>query len=94
MPLALMGIFKYPKGGKSWKELFDTYTFTVLFKHCFGLFLFPSCNGVFWLSEVIREKEWNLPFLLAIIYMTIYLLIVEYRLVFSFLFDSGAKQQG
>ncbi|MBS4190823.1 hypothetical protein KHA94_11575 [Bacillus sp. FJAT-49705] len=87
MPLALWAFLNIRKGESMWKSyvvltLLPFYSSIVL-----GFFFFLSAMGLFWLSDVIRRKGLNWRFLLSIAYMTIIYFIVEYRLVYSFLFD-------
>lgn len=42
--------------------------------------------GVLWVRDVVKTKRWNIRFILAVMYMTLIYLLVEYRLVYSFLF--------
>jgi hypothetical protein len=44
--------------------------------------------GIFWMVDLLRGKGWNFRFLLAIAYMTLVFMLVEYRLVYSFLFST------
>ena len=86
MPLALWAFLNIRNGEGSIKDyvvltLLPFYASIVL-----GFFFFLSAMGIFWLTDVIRKKRWNFPFLLSIIYMTFVFLLVEYRLVYSFLF--------
>jgi hypothetical protein len=87
MPLALWALLNIRKGEGAWKEylvltLIPFYASIVL-----GFFFFLSAMGIFWLSDCLRGKGWNLRFLLAIVYMTAIFMLVEYRLVSSFLFS-------
>lgn len=87
MPLALWAFLNIRQGERSWKNalvltLVPFYASIVL-----GFFFFLSAMGVFWLTDAIRKKRWNWRFLLSIAYMTSVFFIVEYRLVYSFLFD-------
>nr|WP_295973029.1 DUF6044 family protein [uncultured Bacillus sp.] len=87
MPLALWAFLNIRNGERSWKNylvftLLPFYSSIVL-----GFFFFLSAMGIFWLIDVFRGKGWNLRFLLSIAYMTMVYLLVEYRLVYSFLFD-------
>lgn len=86
MPLALWALLNIRCGQGSMRDyvvltLIPLYASIVL-----GFFFFLSAMGVFWLTDVIRKKGWNLPFLAAIAYMTFVFMLVEYRLVYSFLF--------
>jgi hypothetical protein len=87
MPLALWAFLNIRAGERSWLNylvltLLPFYSSLVL-----GFFFFLSAMGVFWLSDVVRGKGWNIRFLLAIVYMTALYLAIEYRLVHSLLFS-------
>lgn len=87
MPLALWAFLNIRKKENMWKSylvltLLPFYSSIVL-----GFFFFLSAMGVFWLLDVIRNRNWNWRFLISIAYMTLMYAIVEYRLVYSFLFD-------
>lgn len=87
MPLALWAFLNIRNGDKSWRNylvltLLPFYSSIVL-----GFFFFLSAMGIFWLTDCIRGKGWNLRFLFSIIYMTMVYFFVEYRLVYSFIFD-------
>ncbi|WP_420912389.1 DUF6044 family protein [Mesobacillus campisalis] len=87
MPLALWAFLNIRSGENSWKNylvltLLPLYSSIVL-----GFFFFLSAMGLLWLVDGVRGKGWNWAFLLAIAYMTIIFMLVEYRLVYSFLFD-------
>jgi Protein of unknown function (DUF6044) len=87
MPLALWAFLNIRNGEKSWQNylvltLLPFYSSIVL-----GFYFFLSAMGLFWLTDVLRGKRWNWRFLLAIAYMTMIYIIVEYRLFYSFLFD-------
>lgn len=86
MPLALWAFLNIRNGEGTWKDylvltLLPLYSSIVL-----GFFFFLSAMGVFWLTDCLRGKGWNLRFLFAIVYSTIIFMLVEYRLVYSFLF--------
>ncbi|SDP92450.1 hypothetical protein SAMN05216565_11316 [Litchfieldia salsa] len=87
MPLALWAFLNIRGGERSlinWitLALIPLYASIVL-----GFFFFLSAMGVFWLTDAIRGKGWNPRFFFAIFFMTMIFLLVEYRLVYSFLFD-------
>ncbi|MBY0121336.1 DUF6044 family protein [Bacillus sp. S/N-304-OC-R1] len=87
MPLALWAFLNIRKRESMWKSylaltLLPFYSSIVL-----GFFFLLSAMGIFWLTDVLRGKGWNWRFLLSIVYMTVMFFIVEYRLVYSFLFD-------
>ncbi|MDQ0233652.1 DUF6044 family protein [Metabacillus malikii] len=86
MPLALWALLHIRNGTKSWKyylvlTLLPFYSSIVL-----GFFFFLFAMGVIWIIDIVKGKR-SFAFLLAIIYMTIIFMVVEYRLVFSFIFD-------
>ncbi|PLS17579.1 hypothetical protein CVD28_11320 [Bacillus sp. M6-12] len=86
MPLALWAFLHIRQGNYSWKTylaltLLPFYSSIVL-----GFFFFLTAMGIFWVTDALRGKGWNLKFLISIIYMGIVFLIVEYRLVYSLLF--------
>nr|WP_263325317.1 DUF6044 family protein [Neobacillus sp. Marseille-Q6967] len=88
MPLALWAFLNIRNGEGSWKDylvltLLPFYASIVL-----GFFFFLSAMGVLWLVDVIRGKGLNLRFLLAIAYMTCIFMLVEYRLIYSFLYST------
>ncbi|MDF2904601.1 MAG: hypothetical protein K0S25_2239, partial [Bacillus sp. (in: firmicutes)] len=86
MPLALWVFLNIRKGIQSWKNsiiltLLPFYSSIVL-----GFFFFLWAMGVLWVRDVVKTKRWNIRFILAVMYMTLIYLLVEYRLVYSFLF--------
>ncbi|MDR7079078.1 hypothetical protein J2Y03_004135 [Neobacillus niacini] len=88
MPLALWAFLNIRNGVGTKKDylvltLIPFYASVVL-----GFFFFLSAMGIFWLVDVVRGKGWNLRFLMSIAYMTIFFMLVEYRLVYSFLFST------
>lgn len=87
MPLALWAFLNIRKGEKLWKNYLVLTLLTFYSSIVLGFFFFLSAIGIFWIYDVVRGRRWNWRFLLSIAYMTIMYLIVEYRLVYSFLFD-------
>lgn len=88
MPLALWAFLNIRNGEGTKKDyivltLIPFYASIVL-----GFFFFLSAMGIFWLTDVLRGKGWNLRFFLSIAYMTCIFMLVEYRLVNSFLFST------
>lgn len=86
MPLALWAFLNIRNGEGSLKDflvltLLPFYSSIVL-----GFFFFLSAMGIFWLVDVFRGKGWNFRFLFSILYMSLVYMLVEYRLVYSFLF--------
>lgn len=53
----------------------------------FAFFLFMM--GLWWLYEVVVKRKFNARFLLAIIFMGLVFMLVEYRLVYNTFIDSG-----
>ncbi|MEH7324312.1 DUF6044 family protein [Cytobacillus firmus] len=87
MPLALWAFLNIRQGERSWRNVLVLTLLPLYASIVLGFFFFLSAMGVFWLTDLIRKRTWNWPFLLSIIYMTGIFFIVEYRLVYSFLFD-------
>lgn len=87
MPLALWAFLNIRNGARSWKNYLVLTVLPLYSSIVLGFFFFLSAMGIFWLSDLIRGKGWNFRFLLSIAYMTVMFLIVEYRLIYSFLFD-------
>lgn len=88
MPLALWAFLNIRNGEGTKKDyivltLIPFYASIVL-----GFFFFLSAMGIFWLIDVLRGKGWNLRFFLSIAYMTCIFMLVEYRLINSFLFST------
>ncbi len=86
MPLALWSFLHIRCGKRTWKQyivltLLPLYSSIVL-----GFFFFLCGIGIFWIIDFIRGQR-NYHFLFALLYMTGVYLVVEYRLVYSFIFD-------
>ncbi|AZU65099.1 DUF6044 family protein [Neobacillus mesonae] len=86
MPLALWAFLNIRNGEGTLKDylvltLLPLYSSIVL-----GFFFFLSAMAVFWLVDLLKGKGWNFRFLFSIAYMSFVYMIVEYRLLFSFLF--------
>ena len=86
MPLALWAFLNIRNGEGTLKNylvltLLPLYSSIVL-----GFFFFLSAMAIFWLTDVVRGKGWNFRFLLSIAYMSLVYMVVEYRLVYSFLY--------
>jgi hypothetical protein len=85
MPLALWAFLNVRSGNKTWK---NALVFTLLpFYSSFvlGFFFFLVGIGVFWFYELLSKKRIQVRFFLSIVYMTIVYLLVEYRLLSSFI---------
>ncbi|PWW28936.1 hypothetical protein DFO73_105173 [Cytobacillus oceanisediminis] len=87
MPLALWAFLNIRQGERSLRNILVLTLLPMYASIVLGFFFFLSAMGIFWLIDVIRKRKWNWPFLLSIAYMTGIFFIVEYRLVYSFLFD-------
>ncbi|XJZ26776.1 DUF6044 family protein [Bacillota bacterium Lsc_1132] len=85
MPLALWAFLNIRSRDHSWKNYLVLTLMPFYSSFVLGFFFFLSAMGALWLSDALRKKRVNLPFLLAIAYMTGIYLLVEYRLVSSFL---------
>jgi hypothetical protein len=88
MPLALWAFLNIRNGEGTKKDyivltLIPFYASIVL-----GFFFFLSAIGIFWLLDVVRGRGLNPRFLFAIAYMTCIFMLVEYRLIYSFLFTT------
>ncbi|WP_042337692.1 DUF6044 family protein [Bacillus andreraoultii] len=86
-PLALWAFLKIRAGKNTWREwltlgLLPFYSSIVL-----GFFFFLVAIGLLWLYDLIRTKRINWRFLASIAFMSLMFLFVEYRLVYSTIFD-------
>ena len=93
MPLALWAFLHIRNGRISWREyavfsLLPLYSSIVL-----GMFFFLFAMGILWLIDVIKRKKHVISFLIALIYMSLVYIIVEYRLVYSFIFDDDPNSR-
>jgi hypothetical protein len=88
MPLALWSFLNIRKGKKSLGNILVLTLLPFYSSIVLGFFFFLTAMGIFWLADVIRTRRWNTRFFLAIGYMTSVFLMVEYRLVYSFLFTT------
>nr|WP_208404495.1 DUF6044 family protein [Saccharococcus thermophilus] len=87
MPLALWALLNIRNGERSWVNYMVLTLLPFYSSFVLGFFFFLSAMGIWWLADVIRGKGWNRRFFLAIVYMTILYLAVDYRLVHSLLFS-------
>nr|WP_096190939.1 DUF6044 family protein [Neobacillus soli] len=85
MPLALWALLTIRNGEGTWKEYLVLTLLPLYASIVLGFFFFLTAMGLFWLTDCLRGKGWNLRFLFAIVYMTVIFMLVEYRLVSSFL---------
>lgn len=86
MPLALWALLNIRAGEKSWLNWLTLTILPLYASIVLGFFFFISAMGIFWLVDGLRGKGWNLRFLWALVYFTMIFMVVEYRLVYSFLF--------
>nr|WP_172797649.1 DUF6044 family protein [Cytobacillus solani] len=93
MPLALWAFLNIRNGERLWKNYLILTVLPFYSSIVLGFFFFLSAMGIFWLSDLIRGKGWNFRFLLSIAYMTVMFLLVEYRLVYSLLFDDDPNSR-
>ncbi|WHX38772.1 DUF6044 family protein [Mesobacillus sp. AQ2] len=88
MPLALWAFLHIRQGNGKWSHYLTLTLLPFYSSIVLGFFFFLSAMGLLWISDAIRQKAFNWRFLIAIVYMTAVYLITDYRLVYSFLFDS------
>ncbi|MEW5322264.1 DUF6044 family protein [Geobacillus thermoleovorans] len=87
MPLALWAFLSIRKGEGKWKHYAALTLLPFYSSFVLGFFFFLAAMSIFWLVDVLRGKGWNIRFLTSIAYMTLLYLLVEYRLVYSFLWE-------
>lgn len=88
MPLALWAFLNIRSGDASLKNYLTLTLLPLYSSIVLGFFFFLSSMGFFWLADLVKGKGWNWRFLLSILYMAVVYMIVEYRLVSSFIFES------
>ena len=93
MPLALWTFLHIRNGRRSWKDWVVLTCLPLYSSIVLGFFFFLFAMGIFWLVDVIRRKQHYFAFLLSIIYMSFIYCLVEYRLVYSFLFSTEANSR-
>lgn len=93
MPLALWAFLNIRNGERSWVNYFVLTALPLYSSFVLGFFFFLFALGVFWLADVMRGKGWNIRFLFSIVYMLIIFLLVEYRLVSSFIFEGDPNSR-
>ncbi|MGG3924175.1 DUF6044 family protein, partial [Geobacillus thermodenitrificans] len=87
IPLALWAFLNIRKGERSWKNYAVLTLLPLYSSFVLGFFFFLAAMGALWLLDVLRGKGWNIRFFASIAYMTLLYLLVEYRLVYSFLWE-------
>ncbi|WP_163151068.1 DUF6044 family protein [Anoxybacillus sp. MB8] len=85
MPLALWALLNIRAGDRSLKNYVVLTLLPFYSSFVLGFFFFLSAMFIFWAFDAWRRRP-NVPLLLALIYMTVLYLAIEYRLVHSFLF--------
>jgi hypothetical protein len=93
MPLALWAFLHIRNGRSSWRE-YAVFTLLPLYSSIvLGMFFFLFAMGVLWIIDVIKRKKHIIGFLIALIYMSFVYMIVEYRLIYSFIFDDDPNSR-
>lgn len=87
MPLALWAFLNIRTGERGWKNYLVLGLLPLYSSFVLGFFFFLFAMGIFWLTDVLRKKSWNWPFFFSILFMTFVFMLVEYRLVYSFIYD-------
>ncbi|ANX12572.1 hypothetical protein ABE41_011170 [Fictibacillus arsenicus] len=87
MPLALWAFLNIRNGEKGWKNYLVLALLPFYSSFVLGFFFFLFAMGIFWLTDVLRKKGWNWSFFFSILFMTSVFMLVEYRLVYSFIYD-------
>jgi hypothetical protein len=82
-PLALWAFLNIRSRDFSWKEWLTLALLPLYSSFVLGFFFFLTAMGFLWLYDLIVKRDWNLPFLGSIAFMTGVFLSVEYRLVYS-----------
>ncbi|MDR0137549.1 DUF6044 family protein [Metabacillus idriensis] len=88
MPLALWAFLNIRNGNRYWLSMAVLTLLPFYSSFVLGFFFFLTAIGMLWIMDVMKKKKWNLPFLISVGYMIVVYCIVEYRLIYSFLFSS------
>lgn len=88
MPLALWSFLNIREGIRTWKNILVLTLLPFYSSIVLGFFFFLTAMGLLWLWDYLVVKERPLRFLFALLYMTSIYFLVEYRLVYSFLFST------
>ncbi|MGG3574774.1 DUF6044 family protein [Bacillus gobiensis] len=83
MPLALWAFLNIRRGEKLWKNYVVLTVLPFFSSFVLGFLFFLTFMGVFWLIDLLRSKKWNVRLIVAIGYMGILYLLLDYRLVAS-----------
>ncbi|MFC3883560.1 DUF6044 family protein [Bacillus songklensis] len=87
-PLALWAFLNIRSRNFSWKEWLTLALLPLYSSFVLGFFFFLTAMGFLWLYDLIVKRDWNLPFLGSIAFMTGVFLLVEYRLIYSMIISS------
>lgn len=88
MPLALWSFLNIRKGIKSSRNILILTLLPFYSSIVLGFFFFLTSMAAVWIVDVLKTKRWNFRFISAVFYMTSLYLLVEYRLIYSFLFTT------
>jgi len=88
-PLAFWAFLNIRKGKSSWKEWLTLLLIPFYSSFVLGFFFFLFFMGIIWLRDLIVTRKWNLVFLGSIAFMTCIFLLIEYRLVYSLIINTG-----
>ncbi len=91
MPLTFWAFLAIRENQASWREWLVLSLLPFYSSFVLGFFYFLAMMGFLWFRDLLVKRKWNLRFLGGIAYMTMIYLLVEYRLVFSMLSESGAE---
>ncbi|WP_428912499.1 DUF6044 family protein [Niallia sp. Krafla_26] len=93
MPLALWAFLHIRKGRISWRE-YIVFTLLPLYSSIvLGMFFFLVAMGILWIIDFLRKRKHTVAFLISLLYMGGVYLLVEYRLVHSFIFDDDPNSR-
>ena len=93
MPLALWAFLHVRNGRISWRE-YAVFTLLPLYSSIvLGMFFFLFAMGVLWVIDVLKRRKNVIGFLIALSFMSLVYMIVEYRLVYSFIFDDDPNSR-
>lgn len=87
-PLALWAFLNIRSRDFSWKDWLTLALLPLYSSFVLGFFFFLVLMGVLWVYDVMVKRDWNLPFLASIAFMTGVFLLVEYRLLYSMIISS------
>ncbi|WP_048828074.1 DUF6044 family protein [Bacillus sp. B-jedd] len=87
MPLAAWALLNIRAGEKRLINWLILLLLPLYSSFVLGFFFFIVAAGFYWLVDSIRRKTWNIRFILALVFLTAMFMLVEYRLVYSFIFD-------